>query len=601
MNSVQNVIGFKAVTNQMKLKEGEPAPQVPVSNPQGDTFTPSFKGSKLGVLKNFKEDARWFGSNYLPNKNFFKSFKNLVTSIGLGATMSTTAITATLGTLFLTSCEADPIEVNVQEGDVAVDVQVYIDASTITALLQALHDQDKELWAQLMAEIATMNSLLANNNQLLGQVIEILIQHGAKLDEIAGILGAGFATLAGDNQEIKEILLNLQAAVNINNELAQENNELAAANNDLLTQILAIAISIKDSNNAANAMIIQLMNFLINQIGNLTAQQAQQFEELMELLRQMDEHRANEAAAIMNAIQDLDVNIQAGIAGLMAKMDELNDADQARFLQWMARFDQFDADIQAGIAALGDIINDLTASQRQGIMMLLAKMDSMTAQLKAKINQVIAMQARAYNADREDNAIIIAKLGNLEAANQEIVADLAIIIANQNEQSGDLAAIRANQAIQIQQLETIISMLETQGMNVSEIRAYLQSLDLGTPDVDLSGIEALLLALLNQTGANGAVLQQLHTDFQNFQIVVNAAKDAIVAEINEKGAQNHHDLLNILNAIPQYVANNCNCNECCERVLVVLQQIAEELLQDDDNNTDNNHEGHETDYDDILG
>lgn len=583
MNSVQNVISFKAA-NQMKLRQNQPAPQVPVNVPQGDTFTPSFKGAQTKVVEKTVETV----GNKIPKSSGVKKFFK---ALALATVLATSAVG-------FTSCEKERIEVNVAEGDVTVNID--IDNSMITALLQALADQDAARWAALMAQLAETNHLLSANNEMMGQVIQILLQHGAKLDEIMGILGDGFAALAGDNQEIKAILISLVDAVNTNNQLAQQNNELAQANNDLLTRILANALAMRSENNAANAAMIALMNYMIGQIGDLTAQQANQFADLMATLNTMDQNRSNEAAAILNAIQDLDLDVQAGVAALLAKADELNNADQARFLQWMARFDQFDADLQAGIAGLGDAINTLTVSQRQGVMMLLAKMNSMTAQLKAKMNQILAKMADMDANQQAAYAQILAKMGDLETAGQTAMADLLnkmdTIIANQNGHSVQFGQIIANQGTQIQQLATIIDKIESGNMDLTAIRNLLNNLNLQFPELDLSAIETLLSQILARENANGDMLNNINNNTQLVTAAVNALKaevDTLRMNVAAFSQQNHDDLMAILNAIPTDISS-CNCD--CARIIELLVEISNKL-----SNGDYNHEGIRDDYDDILG
>ena len=349
--------------------------------------------------------------------------------------------------------------------------------------------------------------------------------------------------LAGQ-QALIGVAQNIETAVNTNNNLTAQQSQVLSA---IYSHLLAMKNSIDNGfaqNNQDNAQIIALMNYLISQVGNMEANDASRFATLMQKLNVMDNNRAAESAAILNAIQDVDLHVQAGVAAL--------------------------------------ITNNNTNTQS-----ILDKMDDMN------------------DAQQASYAAILANMNNWRLSTQGIMFDfmdkLDTIIANQNQQNLHFGTIIQNQGTQIQQLGTIIDLIQAGNLNIAAIKDFLENFQTQYPEVDLSAIETLLEQILAKTTQNGLTLGSINNKLDLLQSSVNAVRGDL-ANIDAHVTGFAHDNLmyldSILNKIPTDFTNCGGGDTCCRHQLERLDTIINILRT---GRYDTNHEGFRDDYGDILG
>ena len=257
MNSVHNVISLRAA-NTMKINNQlAQESQEPVSASQDGVNAPSFRASSIAKMINTPQVRK--GGVALTMAAL--AMLGASCTKGVGCMSANNGITTDLAGNVIDPSDCDYI---VPSSNVNISVSntnsVVVNASNqeLAALLEAIDARDAARWAQMLDSIAENNRLQASNNAFLGQIIQLLIRQGGKLDEIIDMMGAGFNNLAGQNEDLRAVLADIRAAVGETRDLSQEQNALLAA---LVNNVIAIANSTNNIE-ALTGQEIDLMRYL---------------------------------------------------------------------------------------------------------------------------------------------------------------------------------------------------------------------------------------------------------------------------------------------------------------------------------------------------
>lgn len=612
MNSVPNVISLKSANlEQLKQNQNQNvyANQTPMSMMQYDTFSPSFKAK--GNISNFKKamlpkivGLEMFFDNIMQGAKNVVSPKIAPVMLG-GLAVVTPSI--------MTSCKKgdlwgpDDSTVIVDEGDVTVNVNTEVnlylnqnitityEQSDITALMQALQEQNEAMWNQVISHLVEING----NLQVLPQIIALLVQKGAQLDEIITIMGEGFQQIAGDNEELKAILNAIQVVV-------AHGNNLSAQGNQMLASLIMVVSQLAHDQNIANNTIIQQLGGLDAVIALL--QQAVQgintsnendnifynmfFLMLQDALSKLDQLNGGQqqlieavltvGQAILNKISEMDDNLkQYALAylnmgqNILDKIDQVSAEGQALLLE-----------LSNKLQYIMDHFDEYTEEQKQYYIQMINEVSQMRIECQVAFAQII-------NSLQNPSPEVLAALA-------ELIAKADTIIANQNNQSVQLDEVIQNQQTQIQELFAIYNKIVEGNVTMQEIRDLLQEIKDNPgqcPQVDLSFVETLLQQILARENANGDILNNVNNNAEliaSLLQVLNAKADAIQNSVNALSVQEHQDLMAILDAIQNINIPECGCD--CGRIIqlivVIIQQLEEGGF---------NHEGIEDDFGDILG
>ncbi len=585
MNSVPSVISLKSANlEQLKQNQNQNvyANQTPMSMMQYDTFSPSFKAK--GNISNFKKAMlpKIVGLEMFFD-NIMQGAKNVVNPKIAPVMLGGLAV---LAPATMTSCKKgdlwgpDDPTVIVDEGNVTVnvntEVNIYLDQnititydqSDIASLLLAIQQQNIEMWNEVISHLVEING----NLQVLPQIIALLVQQGAQLDEIITIMGAGFQQIAGDNEELKDILLKIQVAVDQGNNLSAQGNQMLASLIMLVSQLAA------DQNLANNTIIqqlgglehiIELMQQAVNDITTMNENQQVAYtaffatlQSILNKLDQMDENQQQAASALLNMGQ-----------AILDKLGQMDETQQQAFNVFISLWQD-----------ILDKLDNMDASQQQYFTEMLNKVSQMDINCQEAFIQII-------NGIGQSSSDVLAAFATL-------FNKLDTIIANQNDQSVQLGEVIQNQQTQIQELFAIYNKIEEGNVTMQEIKTVLENMSTGQyPQVDLALIESLLQQILARENANGDILNNVNNNAEliaSLLQVLNAKADAIQNSVNALSVQEHQDLMAILDAIQNINIPECGCDcgRIIELIVVIIQQLEEGGF---------NHEGIEDDFGDILG
>ncbi|MCQ2744606.1 MAG: hypothetical protein MJ230_07445 [bacterium] len=581
MNSVPSVISLKSANlEQLKQNQNQNvyANQTPMSMMQYDTFSPSFKAK--GNISNFKKAMlpkivgleMFFG-------NVMQGAKNVVSPEIAPVMLGGLAV---LAPATMTSCKKSLIEpesptVIVNEGGVTVNVNTEVnlylnqnitityDQSDIASLLLAIQQQNIEMWNEVISHLVEING----NLQVLPQIIALLVQQGAQLNDIITIMDEGFQQIAGDNEELKAILYAIQEAVT-------NGNNLSAQGNQMLASLIMIVSQLAHDQNIANNTIIQqlggldaviaLLQQAVQGINSMNENQQEAFtaffatlQSILNKLDQMDENQQQAASALLNMGQ-----------AILDKLGQMDETQQQAFNVFISLWQD-----------ILDKLDNMDASQQQYFTEMLNKVSQMDINCQEAFIQII-------NGIGQSSSDVLAAFATL-------FNKLDTIIANQNDQNVQLDEVIQNQQTQIQELFAIYNKIEEGNVTMQEIKTVLENMSTGQyPQVDLALIESLLQqilakqdAILNNNNENATLIASLLQ-------VLNAKADAIQNSVNALSVQEHQDLMAILDAIQNINIPECGCDcgRIIELIVVIIQQLEEGGF---------NHEGIEDDFGDILG
>lgn len=426
---------------------------------------------------------------------------------------------------------------------------------------------------QMLQQIYNAIQGIAGQNvqtqQLLQQIIAQLLGMNVNINDILAVLNDNNSLL----QQIFAELQNLHGTVHQN---AQNIVTLIMQGNDLSQQILA----------AINGLSADLRAYYLGLMGQMQAN-GMTMEEILAWIQQNNQ-----------LLQEI-----------LAKLDQIDQNNQAGFLNVVAHLNQIDDHLHEGVIAILNKLDQLNSNQQAGILAILNSIDNLNDNVLNIINHLIDIELKLDEQQQQDYSqyfqTIINKISQLSANQQVWFNDILNAINNMHDDIGGLVVqmlakldtIEQNQVTQIQNIAALMDELEACGVTLVEIRDLIGGLNPWGPQADLSVIEQLLAQLLAQSQTNGQVLQQIQGNQTLILAAINSVRNQITVMRDQLGGwftENNNLLQQILDAIEGL---DINCDDCCEQIIIYLEQIIE-ILQ---NHDDWNHEGILEEFEDLLG
>jgi len=599
------------------------------------------KINSIGRVKFAKFQANDPSSNPIPTTTKEYGYDSFTPSFRSGKTSAMTkvagtalaALMAATGTVTLPACqkEQQPI-INTVNVDVNIDLNfddILAALQQNNQYLQQLVQQNEELKA-IMLRIE--KAVLAGNNlsqeqkallmQILGAVLAINTNNPNNLGAILALLekmldqleqmnnqqatnyAAIIAALNNMSEQLQNQLIEILNAIgNLDEHMQEGYTAILAQLNGMSTQLQNGLLAVLSHIDHFSAAVQAKLNALIALATQMNATMVACTAQIMAQLQNMQEEQQLQALSILEAMNNMSTQQQQQFAGLMGFLHMFAGQSQMNFLAVMHQLTQMEGAQQQQYLSILNVLQQqgsgsgLTEEIRDLLVQILAQMQNMQSAQEQQYLNVMSQLQNMQQAAHADFIEFMAKLTNLENGQQAILNAMegmnAEFLAKFTQALAKLDTIIGNQATQIAQLAQIYAAIQNGNAQLSDINEFLQNLDLGT-GVNLDVIEGLLAEILASQNTANNLLNNMNN---NIAFILTTA-NTLQAQM-EQVTNNQAVLLDwqeaIWNKIP-VAMNNCNCEECCAQIIVILQQISEQI-----ENLDWNHEGIDDDLDPLLG
>ena len=612
-----------------------------------DSFAPSFKGGREGVAKPLIGAAGEKGHGFMADisKNLKGKLMRALAVLMMagGVAMGTTSCNKPLVDIDITINQdysalyellAQQMEQNNQNHEDMLELQRLM--REVLLRLIANGETLEEIDQHVVENGYHLEDLVAGQEELV-ELVKKLVAGMAHLEE----LGEGGNALG---------LQILQAILTMNADQNANYDDLVAWLNDILINKLddmseqeaahhaAIIDAMMQMGEELQGTLLQILQWvstlpeviqngyfaLLAQLQGMSLQLGAGLIQLIAHIDQWGETFQSQFNTLIQNFNNFSAQVQAGIAAILARLDAVlhnQEAQQAQILQlinnvnnWgeafmnqlntlLAHFDQFSEEMQAGIMLLMAQLQTMQEAQAQQVLNIINHMDQI-----GEVLQTLLENFNQYSAQVQAGiAQILAKIDGLTLEVQQLVVSAINIIGNQQaiialmqqmraealaayaEIIAHMGTIEQNQQANAEWLARIFVQLQNNGIQLSEINQFLQSVNFG-PDVNLDVVIALLQQIIAQNEQHPNEL--LNNNNQNTQLIVNAINlvkaklNAMQNDFNTNFSPAHFDYLErILNAIQGIDIQTCNCD--CELIIQLITQIANDI------HDGINHEGYE--------
>lgn len=413
---------------------------------------------------------------------------------------------------------------------------------------------------------------------------------------IGMIAGGAVVGLMGLASCTKDPFTDPTYQIDVNTEINQETNitfdsegiiaAIEALGDDLTAnqqEVIRLIRQLIKNQQADHKSLERYLQTIISQLTSMSADNQQFHTNVLEKLEDLKNNQQQlyndlmtKLDTIISLLEGLGVTIEGGLNTLMNLIAEQGDHFEAGLNSILALLQQISVQVENGNAAnqhlLQQIFNKLSE--------LNVNVQSGIAQILAKLNEMDENQQQGVLAILNQIAQMGANLG----ANQEAILN-QLINMDANQQAA-FAAIMGR-------LGEILAAIQAGNVQLDNIAALIEGLDLSIPGVDFSVIITLLQQILAQEQANGNVLNNIQNNQTLIINTTNQLRDLMLQVVTNQEEQKAW-LEAIFDKIPTDIAG-CQCD--CETIIHLLQTIAEYLQNGW------NHEGiiNDPEFDDILG
>lgn len=516
---------------------------------------------------------------------------------------SMVALSLLAGSAALQSCETDEPNGNTYITDntqvtTNITVNIYMtDDELVNAVLEeirALRQEQKEeteinktILAELINQGISLDRILAlleKMNMTASDIFNMLKENTDKQDQILEEMSKG-------NKEIKEQLIAfLNATI--------EGKEISADINKLLTQVL-IQLGKSDEK---DQVVIDILNKVLAKVDEsikndkaIAAKQQKMLLAFLGKLSELDDHLKQGVIALLNKLDTIsDANLEI-LTKLFNSINNSNKNDEKTQEILIGIYNKVQESIDSNkemnkqtqilLQSILDNMQNFNEDMKTGFANVINNMDKMSEENIEFYNKILARMDKFDDNAKKGLAMLINQMATSNILNQMQLARLDKILAKQEQAHQDDLKFY-NQAIAL--MSELLSKVDKLGDKGDLILDAIENISLDG-NFDLSEIESMLQALLEQSKANGDVLTSIDGKTNLISIILEGIK----TEIERLGGDNKA-ILTRLDAILAKIPGECKCDKELKVIIEVLNKIAEEVKKG------NKHEGILDDLEDMF-
>ncbi len=489
---------------------------------------------------------------------------------------------------------------------------IYHNTSISTNLVVNVYMTDDELVNAVLAEIKALREEQKEQTEINKAILAELVKQGISMDRIIALLekmnmtAVDILNMLKENTEKqdqiideisngnKEIKAQLIAILNSYN----EGKEISADNNKLLTQVL-VQLGKSDEKDQA---IIDILNKILVKVNEsikndkaIAAKQQKMLFAILGKLSELDDHLKQGVIALLNKLDTIsDANLEI-LTKLFNSINDSNKNDEKtqeiligiynKVQESIDSNKEMDEKTQILLQSILDNMQNFNEDMKTGFANVINNMDKMSEENRAFYNKILARMDKFDDNAKKGLAMLINQMATSNTLNQMQLDRLDKILAKQEQAHKDDLKFY-NQAIAL--MSELLSKVDKLGDKSDLILDAIENISLDG-NFDLSEIEAMLQALLEQSKANGDVLTSIDGKMNLIAITLEGIK----TEIERLGGDNKA-ILARLDAILAKIPGECKCDKELKVIIEVLNKIVEEVEKD------NKHEGILDDLEDMF-
>jgi len=370
---------------------------------------------------------------------------------------------------------------------------------------------------------------------------------------------------------------------------------------DKLNEIIRLLTELMNNENLHHEGVMAYFAQLSGQLATMDENQQNNAQAILQYMQQMDANQQERFIQLLEALNNMGANLTVILSSLGSNLENIEEL----IVQLLAQVNT----IQAKLNEINAVISNLNSNMQAGFQAVInaimqngATLEEILAMLENIKNLVNQVSNQVQQGNTQNQQLLNQILQAIQGLSTELQAGIAQILAkldgmDANQQNAFLQMIqhmidiKAGQGEQNMQMQTIINLIANLDPGS------------GTP-VDLTpilnAIDNLNNNITNQSTALGALLAQILGKLDDIDDKVGTIQTIATNALNvvqHMDGDNHI----IIGLLEQIIANQGNymgndCLECCENVIILLEQILNAIT----NGT--NDEGFTGDeYNDLLG